>query len=137
MSDRRIFVVEDEALIAMEIQDHLRTLGYMIAGHAARGVVALREIPRARPDLVLMDVNLGRGPSGIEVALQLREEIDVPVVFLTAYSDVELAERATQTESFAYIVKPFQPQALRANIEMALYKHAAERRLQDANRRLD
>ena len=132
MSPRRIYIVEDEALIAMELQDHLQRLGYQICGHAARGANALREIQALRPDLVLMDVNLGRGVSGIEIAEKLRGLLDVPVVFLTAYSDVELAERAARTESFAYIVKPYQPQVLRANIEMALLKHDATRRLDEA-----
>jgi len=122
---KRVFVVEDEAVVAMEIKDHLRTLGYEVCGHTARGASALRQIPEVCPDLVLMDINLGDGISGLEVAERLRAVIDVPVIFLTAYSDAELTERAGRSESFAYIVKPFDPLVLRANIELALVRHDA------------
>jgi PAS domain S-box-containing protein len=132
---RRIYIVEDEALIAMEIDDHLRDLGYEICGHAARGEVALREIPAAAPDLVLLDINLGPGLNGLDVAERLREHLDVPLIFLTAYSDGELTSRAVRTESFAYVVKPFHPRVLQANIEMALCRHAAERSVREANER--
>ena len=134
---RRIFIVEDEALIAMGLRDHLEELGYEVCGHAARGLAALRDIPAARPDLILMDINLGGGMTGIEVAERLQQVSDVPIVFLTAYADAELTERAVETGSFAYLVKPYQPEALRANIEIALYKHAADRRLHEVNTKLD
>ncbi len=134
---RRIFVVEDEALIAMELRDHLQELGYEVCGHAARGEAALRMIPEAAPDLILMDINLGHGMSGLEVAEHLQRESEVPIVFLTAYADAALTERAAVTGSFGYLVKPYQPAALQANIEMALYKHAADRKLIAASRQLD
>jgi PAS domain S-box-containing protein len=130
-------MVEDEALIAMELRDHLQELGYEVCGHAARGEAALRMIPDARPDLVLMDINLGNGMSGLDVAEQLQRGSDVPIVFLTAYADAALTGRAALTGSFGYLVKPYQPAALQANIEMALYKHAAERRLLATSRQLD
>lgn len=122
---KRIFVVEDEAVVALEIKDHLRTLGYEVCGHAAHGESALLQIPEARPDLVVMDINLGEGISGLEVAERIRAVINVPVIFLTAYSDAELTQRAGRSESFAYIVKPFDPLVLRANIELALVRHDA------------
>ncbi len=134
---RRIFMVEDEALIAMELRDHLQELGYEVCGHAARGEAALRLIPEANPDLVLLDINLGHGISGLEVAEQLHRDSDVPIVFLTAYSDAALTQRAAVTGSFGYLVKPYQPAALQANIEMALYKHDADRKLRTASRQLD
>jgi len=134
---RRVFIVEDEALIAMGLRDHLQELGYEVCGHAARGLAALRDIPAARPDLILMDINLGGGMTGIEAAERLQQVSDVPIVFLTAYADAELTERVVGTGSFAYLVKPYQPEALRANIEIALYKHAADRKLQETRRELD
>jgi len=133
----RIFIVEDEAVVAMELEDQLRMLGYEVCGHAARADAALREIPASRPDLVLMDINLGGGMTGLDVAERLRGTSDAPVVFVTAYSDAELVARAAGTDSFAYVLKPFNPQALRANVEMALSRHAAEGRLREANRKLD
>jgi PAS domain S-box-containing protein len=122
---KRIFVVEDEAVVALELQDHLRALGYEVCGHTARGESALRQIPEVRPDLVLMDINLGEGMSGLDVVERLHAVIDVPVIFLTAYSDAALTERAGRSESFAYIVKPFDPLVLGANIELALVRHDA------------
>ncbi|MBK7396595.1 MAG: PAS domain S-box protein [Myxococcales bacterium] len=131
----RVFVVEDEALIAMELVDRLQELGYVVCGRALRGDQALERIPAAEPDLILMDINLGAGPSGIEVAERLRASSDVPVLFLTAYSDAELAERAAQTGSFGFLVKPFQPHALRANIEMALALRVADRTVRESEAR--
>lgn len=132
----RIFVVEDEALIAMELSDHLRQLGYQVCGHAARAKAALRDIPKAKPDLVLLDINLGPGPSGLDVAETLVATLDVPIIILTAYSDPAIIDRAARGELFAYLVKPFKPLMLRANIDMSLRRHAAERAVRAANRKL-
>lgn len=132
----RLFVVEDEAIVALELQDLLRSLGYDVCGHAANARTALREILALRPDAVLMDINLGPGMSGIDVAEQLRAVIDVPVVFLTAYTDPMLTERAVATEGFAYVVKPFVPEVLHASIDMAVSHQRAKRRLRDAHQAL-
>ena len=133
---KRLFIVEDEAIVALELQDHMRSMGYEVCGHAANGQAALAQIPEARPDLILMDINLGNGLTGIDVAEALRGSVDAPVVYVTAYSDAELATRASRTESYAYIVKPFHPHALRATIEMALRRYDAERELEAAHRAL-
>jgi PAS domain S-box-containing protein len=133
----RVFVVEDEALIAMELMDQLRLLGYEVCGHATRGDRAIAQILDTKPDVILMDINLGRGPSGLDVAEQIKDKVDAPVVFLTAYSDKELAERASHLDSFAFLVKPFHPQVLRANLQMAVLRRAAERQLAATNRELE
>jgi DNA-binding response OmpR family regulator len=122
---KRIYIVEDEAVVALEIKDHLRRMGYEVCGHAARGESALREIPGAAPDLVLMDINLRTGPNGLDVAERLRATSDIPVIFLTAYSDIDIAERASRLRSFAYVVKPYDPRVLRSNIELALAQREA------------
>jgi len=119
MSRRRVFIVEDEALIAMELEDRLQQFGFEVCGRAARGDQALAQIPEAAPDVVVMDVNLGGGLSGFEVADQLAAVCDVPVVFLTAYSEAEFSERAGGRAPL-YVLKPFQPGALRAALERAL-----------------
>ncbi len=124
-----IFIVEDEALIAMELQDRLTRLGYVICGTAARGEKALEEIPAHLPDLVLMDIHLAGRLDGIETSARLREISEAPVIFLTAYSDAELLQKATQVEPFGYLVKPFEERALHSTIQMALYKHRMERTL--------
>ncbi len=123
----RVFVVEDEALVAMELEDRLITLGYSVVGVAADGDAASRAIRETKPDLVLMDIHLAGSRSGIDVAAELRAaELDLPVVFLTAYSDPALLERAKHVEPAGYLVKPFEERELHATVQMALYKHRAE-----------
>ncbi len=129
----RVFVVEDEALIAMELLDRLGELGYHACGHAANGEHALHAIARSTPDVVLMDIHLGPGIDGIETARQLQETRDIPVVFLTAYCDAALVGRAAQVDAFGYVLKPFTDQAVRAALAMALARHHAARGLRDAN----
>src|SRR5262245_65628877 len=94
MSKPRIYLVEDEALIAMELSDRLTDLGYAVCGRAAYGEKALEEIPVVRPSIVLMDIQLAGKLTGIETALRLRPQIDVPVVFLSAFSDAPLIAEA-------------------------------------------
>jgi CheY-like chemotaxis protein len=116
---RRAFIVEDEAAIALELEDHLVSLGYVVAGVAMRGDRALELIPRARVDVVVMDVNLGRGLSGIEVAERLRPLTDAAIVFLTAYSE-EVVDRMLAAGAAGYVLKPFRPEALRATLDRVL-----------------
>jgi PAS domain S-box-containing protein len=129
----RIFIVEDEALILMGLKDSLTQLGYTVCGTAARGERALKEIPAAKPDLVLMDIHLGPGINGIEVAARLREECGVPVVFLTAYSDDRLLSRAISTGPYGYLVKPVGERELHATIQAALYQYRTGLTLREAN----
>ncbi|MEY2878891.1 MAG: hypothetical protein RLZZ15_1271, partial [Verrucomicrobiota bacterium] len=132
----RLYLVEDEALIAMELRDRLTALGYEIAGHAARGERALVEIPALRPDVVLMDIRLAGEPDGIETARRLAPLLDVPVVFLTAFSETQLVEEAVAAGGFGYLVKPFEERELDATIQSALAKHRAQQRLRGDNARL-
>jgi len=131
----RVFIVEDEAIVALELKDHLRQLGYEVCGHAVRGDAALLEIPPARPDVVLMDIKLAGDLSGLDVAEQLRVVCDVPVILLTAYADSELSIRAGRTESFAYLTKPFDPRVLAANLELAIVRHRSQAALRDSEAR--
>jgi DNA-binding response OmpR family regulator len=133
----RIFIVEDEALISMELADRLRTMGYDPCGHATRSDTAVERILASQPDLVLMDINLVGSGTGIDTAEALRGHLDVPVIFLTAYSDAETVARAIRTEPFGYLIKPFDDRELGANIEAALYKHAMEQKLRQTNRLLE
>jgi PAS domain S-box-containing protein len=132
-----VFIVEDEALIAMELQDRLSTLGYAVSGAASRGEEAVSAILAAAPDLVLMDVRLAGTLTGIETAALLRERTDVPVIFLSAYSDAELLREAGAVEPFGYLVKPFEERELHASIQMALYRHRMERALRESYARLE
>lgn len=129
----RVFVVEDEALVAMELEDRLVGLGYDVVGTAARGEEVPDAVTRAPVDLVLMDIRLAGKLDGIETAARLRERLDVPVIFLTAYSDRETLDRATKAEPFGYLLKPFEQRELHATVQMALYKHRMDRSLREAN----
>jgi PAS domain S-box-containing protein len=132
-----VYVVEGEALIAMELADQLARLGYQVCGVAAAGEQALPEILIAMPDLVLMDIRLAGKLTGVEVAAQLRVRADIAVVFLTAYSDPELLRAAGETEPHGFLVKPFDERSLHATIEMALYTQRMERALRLANAQLE
>lgn len=132
-----IYIVEDEAIIAMELTDQLRLLGYEVCGTVARGEKALVAMETRVPDLVLMDINLAGKLDGIETARRLREQHDVPVVFLTAFSDSSFVKRALKTSPFGYLVKPFEPRELNATLQMALAQHRLEKNLRESNEKLD
>ncbi|MBM4248146.1 MAG: PAS domain S-box protein [Euryarchaeota archaeon] len=136
MAGARILVVEDEAIVARDIGSRVVALGYQVAGVAHTAADAVARAGELRPDLVLMDIRLGGRTDGIEAACAIRERFDVPSVFLTAYADDETLRRARATEPFGYLVKPFQDRELHATIEMALYRHRAERALRASELRL-
>jgi PAS domain S-box-containing protein len=129
-----ILVVEDERIIAKGIEKRLKGLGYTVAGLAASGEEALRQTVDGHPDLVLMDINLGSGIDGVEAAERIRTRADVPVVFLTAFSDDATLQRAKLTEPFGYVLKPYEDKDLQTAIEIGLHKHRAERRVRENER---
>ncbi|MEH1939838.1 MAG: ATP-binding protein [Nostoc sp.] len=126
MADTRIFVVEDEILVAREIEGSLQKLGYHVVGIAASAETALKEIAEVQPDLILVDIVLKGEQDGIAVAEQVRDRFHIPVIYLTAYVDAPTLERAKHTYPFGYILKPFKQSTLQANIEIALARHHAE-----------
>jgi signal transduction histidine kinase len=131
-----VLVVEDESIVALDIQHRLGAMGYAVAGPAYTGAEALAHVARARPDIVLMDIRLRGSMSGIEVAEQLIEEYDLPVVYLTAYADPATMERARISQPFGYVIKPFEDRELNITIEIALYRHRVERKLRESERQL-
>lgn len=104
---KRVFIVEDEALIAMELADRLGISGYVICGRVARGEDALDGIPQANPDVVLMDVRLAGVLTGVETAVKLREASDVPIVFLSANTDPSALASGEIIKPAGYVSKPF------------------------------
>jgi PAS domain S-box-containing protein len=130
----RILVVEDEAIVAMDISVRLRALGYEVVGPAATGAEALEIAEASRPDLVLMDIMLRGGMDGVEAARRIREATGAPVVYLTAYADDSTLRRAKVAEPLGYLLKPFEERELRTTIETALYKDRAEVRLRESER---
>ena len=129
MSKTTILIVEDEAIVAADLAGKLARLGYEVAGLAAQGEEAVALARRLRPQLVLMDIWLKGPMDGIEAAEAIRHQHDVPVVYLTAHSDPATLARAKLTGPFGYILKPFEERELATQIEMALYRHQADRQL--------
>ncbi|VVB86569.1 putative methanogenesis regulatory protein FilR2 [uncultured archaeon] len=135
MDGAKILVVEDETIIAMDIESRLKSYGYSIfLAHSGEG--AVKKAEEAQPDMVLMDIMLGEGMDGIQAAEQIHALFDVPVVYLTAYSDKDTLQRAKITQPFGYLIKPFAERELHVAIEIALYKHKIEKKLKESERLL-
>ncbi len=129
---RRILVVEDEPLVAEEIQDRLTRLGYDVLGIVDTGPAAIEAAERLRPDLVLMDIRIKGEMDGIEAAERISRQASIPVVYLTAHSDHATLQRAKHTAQFGYLLKPFKERDLKVAIDLALHRHGLERHLQDS-----
>lgn len=136
MTKARIFVVEDEVIVAEVLKMNLERSGYEIAGHEIYGEAVVESVARSKPDLILMDIRLKGKMDGISAAIQVRERFNIPIIYLTAYGDAETLERARQTSPFGYLIKPFELETLRSTIETALNKHDLECRLAASEARL-
>lgn len=134
MNRARILVVEDEGIIAQDIQTTLEKLGYEVPAVAVVGEEAIEKAADLKPDLVLMDIVLWGGMDGVEAATHIRERLHIPVIFLTAHSDTATLQRAKITGPYGYIVKPLVERELRIGIEMALHKHAMDRRIAEQDK---
>lgn len=130
--DKQILVVEDEIIIGMDIQRRLKNLGYSVPVVASSGEEAIIKVRENNPDLVLMDINLYGKMDGIEAASKIHSFSDIPVIYLTAYTDDKTFERAKITEPYAYIIKPFKDRELQINLEIAFYKNRMERMLKES-----
>lgn len=132
MQPASILVVEDEAIVAMDIAYQLREMGYEVCATADNGEDAIAYIEKYHPDLVLMDIVIKGSMDGIETAKCIAHRFHLPVIFLTAYSDAQTVDRAAKTAPYGYLTKPFQANELRAGIEVALYKTSLEKRLRES-----
>lgn len=131
MEKPSIFIVEDERIVAEDIAETLKKLGYQISGIAVSGESALEKIHETLPDIVLMDIHLAGTMDGIEAAGQILSFFGIPVIYLTAYADNDLLERAKVTEPYGYLLKPFNDREVHSVIEMALYKHAINEKVRE------
>ena len=131
MDKVKILVVEDEAIIAKDLQWRLESMGYEVPAVVATGEEAVTKAFEHTPGLILMDIMLLGEIDGIEAANRIRSQIDVPVIFLTAYADEEVLERAKITEPFGYLIKPIGDRELRSNIEITLYKHSMDKKVRE------
>lgn len=126
---RRVVIVEDEGILALDIERHLRARGFEICGVAADSGEALRLVEECRPDLVLMDIRIQGERDGIETVAELKQRFDVPVVYLTAHSDPNTIERAQRTAPMGYLLKPFKKPDLDNVVQIALHRADLESRL--------
>ena len=125
----RILIVEDDAIFAFELQETLTRLGYQICGLVATGKAAIKSTLEQKPDIIMMDIRLRGAMTGIQAVEQIHQQLNIPVVYLTAFADEALIQQAKITEAYAYLVKPVHDRELHACLEMALYRHSAEHRL--------
>ena len=102
----KILIVEDDAIIAMDMEQVLKGKGYKVVGRVDRGEKALVVVEEKKPDIVLMDINIKGSINGIDVAKILLNDIHIKVIYVTAYSDVNMKERAFETEPVGYLIKP-------------------------------
>lgn len=128
----RILIVEDEILLARQLAQSLRNLGYEIVGRISSAEEIVRIVAESRPDLILMDINLEGEIDGIEAADQVRTRFDVPVVYLTGYTEKDVLGRAKKTEPYGYLGKPVDILELKNTLETALYKHKADKRVRES-----
>ncbi|MBM4240900.1 MAG: response regulator [Euryarchaeota archaeon] len=135
MVNARILVVEDESIVAMGIKSKLENLGHTVVDLASSGEESIEKAAEWSPDLILMDIVLKGDMDGIEAAQQIINLFDIPIIYLTAYADEAMLKRAMITEPYAYILKPFKESELNANIEMALYKHKADKKRRESTKK--
>ncbi len=131
MPDASVMVVEDQALVAKEIRARLEKMEYRVSAVAYSGEQAISMAEETRPDIILMDIKLKGSIDGIEAAQEINSRFDIPVVYLTAYSDETTLQRAKQTSPYGYITKPFTESNLRTNIAVALHKHGMHIKLKE------
>ena len=131
MNSEKVFIVEDEVIVAESLNDQLQSLGYTVIGQAASGEEALQKIKKNVPDLVLMDIMLKGVMDGVETAKEVRDLHGIPVVFLSAYSDSETLQHAKLIEPFGYLIKPYKVRELFTTLEITFYKHRMEKLIRD------
>jgi diguanylate cyclase (GGDEF)-like protein/PAS domain S-box-containing protein len=129
-----ILIVEDEAIVALDLQSQLEEMGYRVCGVADNGMDAIASARKLRPSVILMDIVIKGKIDGVDVAHQIERWPHIPVIFLTAYSDASTVARVARAAPYGYLTKPFRAEELRAAIEVALFKAALERQLRDSER---
>lgn len=128
MTKPKILISEDEVIIAEDIAACLEDLGYETCA-IDTGEATIEMIRETRPDLVLLDINLKGDSDGVEIGSRIRQEFNIPFIYLTAYADKSTIDRAKKTEPDGFLVKPFDEKSLRSTIEIALYKHAHDQKV--------
>jgi DNA-binding response OmpR family regulator len=126
----RVLIVEDETLIAEELKDRLEGFGFLVIAIVDTAEQGVRIATAELPDLVLMDIRLKGKKDGVQASIEIRRQVDIPVIYLTAYSDRATLDRAKNTNPYGYILKPFHERELQVAIELAMHRHSLERQAQ-------
>ncbi len=126
MAQVRILIVEDEPLIALDLRAHLEELGYEVSGACDNALDAMAEIVERKPDLLLLDINLGDGADGVQLAEKVKAKHRIPFIFVTSHSDKATLERVKPLRPAGFIIKPFDENDLRTQIELALARYAGD-----------
>jgi PAS domain S-box-containing protein len=134
MKKKKVLIIEDEKIVALDLRAILTSAGFTVAGESADGKSAVAAAKELQPDIILMDITLKGSMDGFEVAAAITAQQDIPIIFLTAHSDEVTLERARHTDAFGYILKPFDERDVRTSVEMALYKHKAQKELKEQQR---
>jgi two-component system, response regulator PdtaR len=127
---KRILVVEDEEILRVGTTLHLKSFGYEVVGNFRSGEDAIKHAQDLNPDLILMDIKLSGDIDGIETVKHIREKLDVPIIYLSMYSDRETIEKAKSTNPFRYMIKPFNEEELKFTIETAIKSYQQEKLLE-------
>ncbi|HYJ09083.1 MAG TPA: response regulator [Polyangiaceae bacterium] len=130
----RVLIVEDERVVATHVERSLRDAGYLVTGIAASAIEAETLVQSAPPDVALVDIRLRGRSEGFEIAERLRNEADVPVVYMTAHTDDDTLQRAARTGAYGYVVKPFTIGEVKSALQVALYKHRLDQHLAERER---
>jgi len=126
---QKILIVEDESIVALDLSRRLTNLGYTVTGMAPSGKRALELVKTTSPNIILMDIHIKGNQDGIEVANQINQLYQIPIIFLTAYSEDTTLTRASETRPYGYILKPFSERELHVAIQIALERHGADLKL--------
>lgn len=122
MSKTKILIVEDEAIVALELKVELENLDCEVTGIVCTQKDVFFSIKENTPDIIMMDIKLGKNEDGIDIVKEIQKEQSIPILYLTAYSDDATMQRAFSTNPIGYIVKPFKTQELKTNIQLSIYK---------------
>jgi len=134
MNKIKILIVEDEQIMAIDLKENLEDMGFIVTGITDTGEQTIEKIKETQPDLVIMDIVIEGNIDGIETAGYIRKMFNIPVIYLTAFTDAETMARAKLSEPFAYLIKPYNEWELKFIIEIATYKHRLERGLSESEK---
>ncbi len=135
MDKRKIFIVEDSPIVAMELRRILEGLGYAVTGIAGTGEEAITMCLASPPDLILMDVRLAGNLNGIEASRVIRKSISVPVIYTTAYSDRDTVQEVQKSFPFGFVIKPYREKDLLVALETAFTRFEYERKLEESEQK--